>query len=168
MNSRSSSATAKSTISTATSRSSLTPEFLARLKIQRKATLHRIEIKDLPPEERISQLRSGRKHFIDTIKLIAYRSETALVHLARETLHRSDDARSFVRGLMQTAVNLRPDPAAGELRIELHGQANPIHDAVVAKLCEELNATETHYPGTNLRLKYVPLRSPDFLPDQDV
>jgi len=45
-------------------------------------------------------LRAGRKHFIDTIKLISYRSETALVHLARETLRRSDDARSFVRGLM--------------------------------------------------------------------
>jgi hypothetical protein len=29
-------------------------------------------------------------------------------------------------------------------------------DGVVAKLCEELNATETHYLGTNLRLKYVP------------
>jgi len=138
------------------------------LKTKRKATPHHIEIKDLPPEQRIHQLRAGRKHFIDTIKLIAYRSETALVHLARETLRRSDDARSFVRGLMQTTVNLRPDPAAGELRIELHGQANPIHDTVVAKLCEELNATETHYPGTNLRLKYVPLRSSNFHPSQDV
>jgi hypothetical protein len=138
------------------------------LKIQRKATPHHIEIKDLPPEHRIHQLRGGRKHFIDTIKLIAYRSETALVQLARETLRRGDDARSFIRGLMQTTVNLRPDPAAGELVIELHGQANPIHDGVVAKLCEELNATETHYPGTNLRLKYLPLRSSNFLRGQDV
>jgi len=141
---------------------------LEDLKTQRKATLHHIEIKDLPPEQRISQLRGGRKHFIDTIKLIAYRSETALVHLARETLKRADDARSFIRGLMKTTVNLRPDAGARELRIELHGQANPIHDGVVAKLCEELNATETHYPGTNLRLKYVPLRSSTFPEGQDV
>ena len=138
------------------------------LKTQRKATPHHIELKDLPPEQRFQQLRGGRKQFIDTIKLIAYRSETALVQLARETLRRSDDARSFVRGLMQTTVNLRPDPAAGELRVELHGQANPIHDSVVAKLCEELNATETHYPGTTLRLKYVTLRSSNFPRDQDV
>jgi hypothetical protein len=73
-----------------------------------------------------------------------------------------------VRGLMQTTINLRPDQAAGELRIELHGQANPAHDAVVTHLCEELNATETHYPGTNLRLKYIPLRSSTFLLGQDV
>jgi len=57
---------------------------------------------------------------------------------------------------MKTTVTLRPDPVAGELRIEHHGQANPIHDRVVTKLCEELNATETHDPGTNSRLKYVP------------
>ena len=41
-------------------------------------------------------------------------------------------------------------------------------DAVVTHLCEELNATETHYPGTKLRLKYIPLRSSTFLLDQDV
>ena len=98
----------------------------------------------------------------------SYRSETALVQLARETLRRHDDARSFIRGLMQTTINLRPDLAQGELRIELHGQANPIHDTVVAHLCEELNTTETHYPGTNLRLKYVPPRSSCFPLGQDV
>jgi hypothetical protein len=73
-----------------------------------------------------------------------------------------------VRGLIQTSVNLRPDLVSGELRIELHGQANPVHDTIVVRLCEELNATETHYPGTNLLLKYIPLRSSPFLPGQDV
>ena len=90
------------------------------------------------------------------------------MELARETLKRADDGRSFVRGLMHTTINLRPDLARGELRIELQGQANPIHDGAVAALCTELNATETHYPGTELLLKYVPLRSPRFPRGQDV
>ena len=141
---------------------------LNSLKDQRKDTPKHIQLKDLPPEQRISQLRNGRKHFIDTIKLIAYRAETAMVHLARETLTRADDARSFIRGLMKTTINLRPDLYNGELRIELHGQANPIHDVVVSALCSELNATETHYPGTKLRLNYVPLRSSSFPTGQDV
>ena len=141
---------------------------LDELKHRRKNTAHHITLKDLPPDQRIDQLRIGRKHFIDTIKLIAYRSETALVHLARETLRRHDDARSFIRGLMQTTINLRPDPAAGELRIELHAQANPVHDTALTNICKELNTTETHYPGTKLRLKYVPLRSSHFPGDQDV
>jgi len=58
--------------------------------------------------------------------------------------------------------------ASGILHVELHGQANPIHDFNVAALCAELNETETHYPGTNLRLNYVPLRSVNFPTDQDV
>ena len=145
-----------------------TQTLLATLKDQRKNTLKHIQIKDLPPERRIDQLRGGRKHFIDTIKLIAYRAETAMVHLARETLSRTDDARSFIRGLMNTTINLRPDIRNGILRVELHGQANPIHDFNVAALCAELNETETHYPGTNLRLNYVPLRSVNFPTDQDV
>lgn len=116
----------------------------------------------------MAQLNASRKHFIDTIKLIAYRAETALVQIARETLRRHDDARSFVRGLFATSVNLRPDPAHGELHVEMHGQANPIHDKTLEAICEELNTTETIYPGTNLRLVYRPMRSSVFPRGQDV
>ena len=141
---------------------------ITELKALRKTHPRHILIKDLPPEDRVAQLRGGRKHFIDTIKLIAYRAETALVELARETLRRGDDARSFVRGLLQSTINLRPDPQRGQLRIEVHGQANPIHDQAAFHLCEELNATETRYPGTDLRLHYTFLRSSNFPAGQDV
>jgi len=141
---------------------------LDKLKAQRSSIPKHVELKDLPPEQRVAQLRGGRKHFIDTIKLIAYRAETALVHLARETLQRHDDARSFVRSLFQSSVNLRPDPARNELRVEIHGQANPIHDACLDAICHELNATELCYPGTTLRLIYRPIRSSSFPAGQDV
>ncbi len=45
---------------------------LESLKTQRKATAKHVQIKDLPPEQRVAQLRGGRKHFIDTIKLIVF------------------------------------------------------------------------------------------------
>ncbi len=141
---------------------------LDALKAQRKTTPKHVELQELPADQRFDQLRGARKHFVDTVKLIAYRAETGLVQLVRETLRRTDDARSFVRGLMQTTVNLRPDLARRELRVELHGQTNPIHDATVAALCAELNATETHYPGTELRLNYLPVRSSCFPVGQDV
>lgn len=141
---------------------------LQSLKEQRKAKPKHIELRDLPPEDRFAQLRSGRKHFIDTIKLIAYRAETALVQLARETLRRTDDARSFVRALLQTTINLRPNPAEGILEVQLHGQANPIHDETLRSVCSELNETDTLYPGTNLHLRFSTLRSPCFHAGQDV
>ncbi len=67
-----------------------------------------------------------------------------------------------------TSVNLRPDPTRNELRVEIHGQANPIPSATLETLCTELNATEICYPGTPLRLIYRPIRSSIFPPGQDV
>ena len=141
---------------------------LSEHKTKRKAEARHVQLKDLPEDQRIEQLRSGRKHFMDTIKLIAYRAESALVQLVRETMSRSDDARSLVSNLMQTTINLRPNPAGKELVVEIHGQANAAQDRVIEKLCEELNATETVYPGTDLVLKYQTLRSSPFPRDQDV
>ena len=122
-----------------------------------KPNAKHIELRDLPEGQKVAQLRAGRKQFIDTIKLIAYRAESALAQVAREKLPHPDDARSPIRGLMQTAVNLRPDYERKELHIQLHGQTNPMHDA-----------TETHYPGTELRMIYTPLRSSTFPAGQDV
>ncbi len=65
-------------------------------------------------------------------------------------------------------VNLRPDAARNELCVEIHGQANPIHDATLEAIGTELNATEICYPGTTLRLVYRPIRSFIFPPGQDV
>jgi hypothetical protein len=141
---------------------------LAEVKAQRKEQAKHIQLRDLPEDQRIEQLRSGRKHFMDTIKLIAYRGESALVQLVRESMSRHDDARSLVSRLMQTSINLRPNSEAKELMVEIHGQANAAQDRVIEKLCEELNATETVYPGTDLVLKYQTLRSSPFLRDQDV
>ena len=59
---------------------------IEQLKAQRKALPKHIEIKDLPEQDRFHRLRSEKKHFIDTIKLIAYRAETALAQLARHLI----------------------------------------------------------------------------------
>ena len=56
------------------------------LKQQRKRTTHHVPIQSLPAEERFSRLRTERKHFMDTIKMIAYRAESSLVSLLREHL----------------------------------------------------------------------------------
>jgi hypothetical protein len=97
-----------------------------------------------------------RKHFLDTIKLIAYRAETALVHVARETLSRLEDARSFVRSVLDSTVDLRPDAATGTLRVRFHSLATVAHNEVLSHLCAEMTATETVFPATNLRVIFEP------------
>jgi len=56
---------------------------IEQLKTQRKGVSKYILVKDLPEQDRFQQLRTEKKHFLDTIKLIAYRAETALAELAR-------------------------------------------------------------------------------------
>jgi hypothetical protein len=111
-----------------------------------------IEIKDLPQCDRFSALRSEKKHFIDTLKLIACRAETAMAGLAREHMARHDDARSLLRQLYESAVDLQPDQENKTLTVRLHHLSARGHDTVIARLCEDLTATETVFPGTDLRL----------------
>jgi len=127
---------------------------LDELKDQRKAVKHHITIAELPQEERFKQLSTQSKHLIDTIKMVAYRAETAMVQTARETMRREDDARSLLRALYNTEADLVPDENAATLTVRVHHQANRCSDEVIRHLCTELNQTETIFPGTNLRLVY--------------
>jgi hypothetical protein len=127
---------------------------IEQLKTQRQAHPKHIEIKDLPPQDRFRQLRSEKKHFIDTIKLIAYRAETALAELAREKIKRSDDARSLIRQLFRTEVDLIPDRLQQTLTVRLHPMSSQAHDEIVHHIAQELTATNTVFPGTYLRLVY--------------
>ena len=128
---------------------------LAGLKAKRKDTPRHLALKDLPPEEQFPRLRAGRKHFVDTLKLIAYRAETALVGTVREALARADDGRALVRELMRTPADLHPDLEAKTLTVRLQPLPSRLQDAAARHLAEELTATETLFPGTDLRLIFT-------------
>ncbi len=127
---------------------------LDELKGQRKAVEHHVTIAQLPEEERFKQLSTQSKHLVDTIKMVAYRAETAMVQMAREKMSREDDARSLIRALYNAEVDLLPDEKANTLAVRVHHLANRSADEVVRHLCAELNMTETIFPGTTLRLVY--------------
>ena len=125
---------------------------LQTLKAKRKATPGHIGVKELPEEERFRQLSTQSKHLIDAIKMIAYRAETAMANSLREHLAHPDEARCLLRALYTTEADLLPDPIEGTLTVRLHHLASASSDQAIKKLCEELNATETIFPRTNLRL----------------
>jgi hypothetical protein len=125
------------------------------LKKQRKAIPQHIPVKDLPEQDRFTRLRTERKQFLDTIKMIAYRAETAMAATLREKMARFDDARALLRQICTTEVDLIPNIAGKILNVRLHHMTQAAHDAAVRYLCEELTATETLFPGTDLRLVYT-------------
>jgi len=124
------------------------------LKQQRKQTAHHVPIQSLPQQERFSRLRTERKHFIDTIKMIAYRAESSLVSLLREHLARSDDARTLVRQIFETEADLLPDLKTKMLTVRIHHLTQSAHDQVLEKLCSALNETQTVFPSTDLTLSF--------------
>ena len=122
------------------------------LKEQRKQISRHIKVKDLPEKDQFKQLSTQSKHFIDTIKMIAYRAETSMANLLRETLTRSDEVRSLLRAIYSSEADLIPDHEQGTLTIHLHRMANRSYDVAIQKLCDELNTTETIFPRTNLKM----------------
>jgi hypothetical protein len=65
------------------------------LKTQRKGTPHHIDVGELPPEQQFKKLATASKHLVDTIKMVAYRAETAMANILRGHQFRSDEARQL-------------------------------------------------------------------------
>ena len=127
---------------------------IEKLKIQRKETKKHIEASQLPDSELITRLNKDSKQFIDSIKMIAYRAETAMVYSVKEKLCRHDDARAIVRAIYNSEADIVPDKSQNILRVRLHHMANQCEDEVIQYLCNELNSTRTVFPGTDYRLLY--------------
>ena len=115
-------------------------------------------------EDKFKRLAPSRKRLIDTIKLIAYRAETAITKIVREALSRQDDARSLVRDLFRSEADLSPDVEAGLLRVTVHPMANPRSNRAIEHLLGVLNDAEFTYLGTNLKLIYTLVQP---LPNQE-
>ena len=124
------------------------------LKKTRKETPHHIDVNDLPEDQKFKQLSTQSKHLIDTIKMTAYRAETAMANSLRKTMSHPDEVRTLLRALYKTEADLLPDLETQTLTIRLHHLANVMSDNVIEKLCTELNATETRFPRTNLRMVF--------------
>jgi hypothetical protein len=143
---------------------------LTGIDSQLKTTPSHLDWDKLPEHEKFQRLAPSRKQLVDTVKMIAYRAETALASIVREELARTDDARSLLRDLFCSEADLIPDLAKRVLEVQVHPMSNPRANRAIAHLLEHLNAAEFTYPGTNLRLVYSiagQAQSPDLVPDQN-
>lgn len=112
-----------------------------------------IELNELP-NGAIRKLSSNRKHFIETIKLIAYRAETAMAMMLRPKLGRIEDARPLICELMQLPADLYPDMQNNILHIHIHPPATKANTKAIQQLLRTLNDTQTQYPGTHMTMQY--------------
>jgi transposase len=117
----------------------------------------RVPLNAVLEEAEIVKLAPEAKHLTDTIKMLAYRAETALVRsLAPHYAKTEDDGRALIRQILLSSADILPQPETGQLRLRLHSLANPRSNQAVAHLCQTLNALALRYPGTTLTLGYEP------------
>lgn len=124
------------------------------LKQQRKQLPSHVTLGELPPVERFQQLARPKKHLVDTLKMVAYRAETALAMSLRQHMARTNDARALLREIFVAPADLWPDETTKTLTVSLHHLSNACSDQLANRLAEELNATETIFPGTQLRMVF--------------
>jgi hypothetical protein len=125
------------------------------LQARLAALPQRVPVKEVVDEPAIVQLAPEAKHLTDTIKMVAYRAETALVRcLAPHYAKTEDEGRGLVREMLLSSADIVPNPEEHRLLVRLHSLANPRSNEALAKLCDTLNALELPYPGTTLTLRY--------------
>lgn len=128
---------------------------LLDLKKKMCSTPKHLDWDKLSEKDKFERLAPSRKRLMDTVKMVAYRAETALAVLVREALAHWDEARALLRDLFRSDADILPDENAGVLEIRLHTLANPRSNRAAQHLLEHLNAAEFVYPGTKLRLTYT-------------
>ncbi len=129
-----------------------------KLKEERKKISHRIALKDMPEQVRYNKLKTESKLFINTVKMIAYRAETALLNQIKPFYKDIDkDGRMLIKQILQSDADIKPDYENKILYVTLHSLSTPRANQSVKELCNILNETETIYPETDLVLKFKSL-----------
>jgi len=127
---------------------------LEKLKAELKDTAKHITWGQLDDKDKFLRLLPGRKRLMDTIRMIAYRAETAMVGLITGPTVDSPAARRLLQDLFVTEADILPDPENKQLNIRVHSASRPAANRVLAQLFEHLNKAEVNYPGTDMRLVY--------------
>jgi len=121
---------------------------------ERNATPRKIKYVELPENEKFKSVVNQRKHFLDTIKLIAYRAETAISNMIKIWMFRQDCSRSFLMQVYKTDANIEVDKESKRLYVIIHTLSHHKDDKILQKLCNALNETETVFPDTNYTIFY--------------
>ncbi len=124
------------------------------LRMKRRTTPRKIQISELPVKDRPQQLLPLAKTLTDSVKMIAYRAETALVGLLRPHLEKKDEARALIRELFVSSADIEPDEASNILTIRIHRMACPAHDKAISLLLSDLTDSAFTHPETGARMVF--------------
>lgn len=128
-------------------------ERVQQLQKRRAAVPRRVPVQALS-EAPIVKLAPERKHLTNLIKMVAYQAESDQVRLVAPHYKRvGQEGRTLIQSALADAAELEVTDT--ELRITLAPLSSAHRTRAIARLCEELNHTQTQFPGSGLRLRYA-------------
>jgi cell division septum initiation protein DivIVA len=127
---------------------------IAQMKETKKSVPRKIMYSELPENEKFDNVINQRKHFLDTIKLIAYRAETAMSNIIKQYMSHEDESRLLLKQIYKTDANIKVDKEKKKLVVEIHRLAYWKDDKILEKLCQTMNDTQMVFPNSNLTLFY--------------
>lgn len=120
---------------------------------QREGIPNKIMLKEMPDAKRFNKLKPESKLFMNVIKMICYRAETALAEMVTPFFYKEKaEKRMLIKQLFTTPADLIPSEKEKTLTIKLASLSAPRYNEAITQLCTELNQTETIFPGTDLRM----------------
>ena len=132
---------------------------IATLVARRKSLAARIPLSDAPTAAEAVKLSTERKHLTNVLKMVALQAEGALVELVEPHYARHDDeGRTLIQTALRSAAAIEPTP--DELRVSLAPLSSPHRSEAIRALCDELNMTNTLFPGTKQRLRFAVAEAP--------
>jgi hypothetical protein len=115
------------------------------------ATPARVRPGALAPD--MMRMEAEIKQITHAIRMAACNAETALARALNGRCARAgDEAYALVREALTASGDIRP--AAGGLLVRLDPLTAPRRTQALAALCDQLNEAASHYPGTDLVLRY--------------
>ena len=133
----------------------LVEQDIENLVRQRTKIPYKISISQMPKDNRYNQLNTQSKLVQNIVKMICYRAETAFANLLTPHYKRAgQEVRMLVKAVILNPIDMEVDPEKQQLGITLYPLSNKRSNEAVRIICQNLNRTNTVYPGTNLRLTY--------------
>lgn len=112
----------------------------------------RVPLSEVDPDAQV--LKTETKLITHAARMSAYNAESALARALHGNYARADDeARALLREAFHTTGDIHID--GDTLQVRLEPLSAPRRSRALAALCRRLTDTETHYPGTSLRLVYT-------------
>ena len=126
-------------------------EAVQGLEAELAATPSRLTLKEVAPGTQLLDAES--KLVTHGVRMSAYNAESALARLLGPHYSRAaDEGRALLREAFRTSGTL--EVVGDYLEVRLNHLSAPRRTRALAALCDQLNQTETHYPGTDLVLRY--------------